>query len=102
MTRCDKCGQVIKPAHYGGGRVPYGFTRVDGALTFSEYTGPVLVWLIQHHSLGLTYREIADRANAFNIPAPTGGLWTFQTAWRVVKRGRSLAHLIPAQYLSIK
>lgn len=80
--------------------MPYGFTRVDGALVFSQYSGPVLVWMMQYHNLGFTYREIADRANAYNIAGPTGGLWTFQTVWRVVKRGRSLAHLIPAEHLA--
>lgn len=81
--------------------MPYGFVRQGGSLVFSQgEAGKVLVWLLQSHQLGYTYREIADRLNAYGGLGPTGGPWSYQTVWRVTRRGRSLAHLIPAELLA--
>jgi hypothetical protein len=39
---------------------------------------------------GLTHEQVAARLNAEQVPAPTGGAWSRQSAWRTTRRGDRL------------
>lgn len=90
------CHQVLK-RRTGGGRVPYGFERVDGMLRFSPTTGPYATAMARLSAGGYTYREIADHCNAhWAQPLPNRlGPLTHQTVWRIVQGVRTYAELVP-------
>jgi DNA invertase Pin-like site-specific DNA recombinase len=39
---------------------------------------------------GLTHEQVVARLNAEQVPAPTGGAWSRQSAWRTTRRGDRL------------
>jgi DNA invertase Pin-like site-specific DNA recombinase len=50
----------------------------------------VVVYVVELRDRGLTHEQVAAHLNAEQVPAPTGGVWSRQAAWRTALRGNRL------------
>jgi hypothetical protein len=110
INRCVDCGSHnvalvtgdLHPGKIKGGTAPYGFLAIDGEYEFDDESprGERLVWMMQHHASGYSYRAIAQSLNAPPVAeAPSGGTWNHSSVRRVVMQGKRLSHLIPLGYV---
>jgi DNA invertase Pin-like site-specific DNA recombinase len=71
---------------YVGGRPPYGFDAIGGALVPNEAETRVIGEILEARSEGLSYDAIASQLNASRTPTKSGRSWVRATVREVVKR----------------
>lgn len=93
-NRACKCGSISHmeqsrefragPGHFRGGRVPYGWTRVDGVVTVVPHQQAIRSTVLQLRARRLSYGRIAGILNDSGYTSADGCVWTAMAVRRIV------------------
>ncbi|TCP66102.1 recombinase family protein [Baia soyae] len=84
------------------GRIPYGFTRIDGRLQILEEEAKVVRMIFRWYNQGWGFKRITKELNCLGIPSKQSNQWQMTSIQRLIGNPIYYGDFILNQYTTVK